>query len=255
MATTWAVYLDAILEAKRHPPGLHPRSDSIQGVALGAMLMPPASFTPTAGRVPRGCLTRRGSGASAAAQAQIQATKNSELTSGTNLVARWGLVRSFRNVGGLLSSPLTANGTITGTRPMPGPGFCPAATRQLRAGSSDPERARQRRRHRHLADPRCRGVRSRQRSADGHLVRPPLASGTFTQIAQHPPVASGTSTSATWSSLGDGQKFEWYATVSDGSLTTGPTWTFSTSRGMDPVFVGAGDIAACGPPQDNATAA
>ncbi len=84
----------------------------------------------------------------------------------------------------------------------------------------------------------------------------PFASGIFTQIAQHTAIASGTSDSAIWSSLADGQKFEWYVTVSDGSLTTtGPTWTFSTSPGTDPVFVGAGDIADCGRPQDEATAA
>ena len=35
--TTWAVYLDGNLEASA-TPGLHPRSDSIQHVALGAMI-------------------------------------------------------------------------------------------------------------------------------------------------------------------------------------------------------------------------
>ena len=58
---------------------------------------------------------------------------------------------------------------------------------------------------------------------------------------------SGNNTTTTWSNIGAGQKFQWYATVSDGSnTTTGTTWTFETAPGADPVFVGAGDIADCG---------
>ena len=72
----------------------------------------------------------------------------------------------------------------------------------------------------------------------------PLASGIFAQIAQHTNVASGSNDTATWSGLGAGQTFEWYATVNDGThTTTGPTWTFHTVASADPVFVGAGDIA------------
>ena len=47
----------------------------------------------------------------------------------------------------------------------------------------------------------------------------PLASGNFAQIAQHTGVSSGGNDTATWSSLGAGQTFEWYATVSDGTHT------------------------------------
>ena len=75
----------------------------------------------------------------------------------------------------------------------------------------------------------------------------PFASGNFAQIAQNTGVASGTNTTTPWANIGAGQKFEWYVTVSDGTATTtGPTWTFSTAPSADPVFVGAGDIAACG---------
>ena len=82
----------------------------------------------------------------------------------------------------------------------------------------------------------------------------PLASGIFAQIAQNTAVVSGATTTTTWSSLGAGQTFEWYATVSDGTLTTtGPTWTFSTAPGSDPVFVGAGDIASCSVTTDTDT--
>ena len=82
----------------------------------------------------------------------------------------------------------------------------------------------------------------------------PLASGNFAQIAQHTGVSSGGNDTATWSSLGAGQTFEWYATVSDGThTTTGPTWTFHTTPSADPVFVGVGDIAACTVTEDTAT--
>ncbi len=85
----------------------------------------------------------------------------------------------------------------------------------------------------------------------------PYASGNYTQIGtQHTGVASGGSDTTSWPSLGSGQTYQWYVTVSDGNLTTtGPTWTFHTAPGSDPVFVGAGDIADCGRSQDEATGA
>ncbi len=82
----------------------------------------------------------------------------------------------------------------------------------------------------------------------------PFASGNYVQIAQHTGVTSGTSDTASWSDLGAGQTFQWYVTVSDGSLTTtGPTWTFHTVASADPVFVGSGDIASCSVTGDTAT--
>ena len=43
-------------------------------------------------------------------------------------------------------------------------------------------------------------------------------------------VASGSTTSVTWPGLATGTAYEWYATVSDGSVTTaGPVWTFRTA--------------------------
>ena len=59
-----------------------------------------------------------------------------------------------------------------------------------------------------------------------------------------------------WLNLDGGQQYEWYVTVSDGTATTtGPTWTFRTSPGADPVFVGVGDIADCTNTNDTDTAA
>ena len=45
----------------------------------------------------------------------------------------------------------------------------------------------------------------------------PFASGNYVQIAQHTGVASGATDTTTWSSLGAGQTFQWYVTVSDGA--------------------------------------
>ena len=75
----------------------------------------------------------------------------------------------------------------------------------------------------------------------------PTASGVYTLIDTATNVPSGTSVSRQWSGLGNGQGYQWYVTLDDGvsALTTGPTWTFSTAAGVDPVFVGVGDIASC----------
>jgi fibronectin type 3 domain-containing protein len=71
-------------------------------------------------------------------------------------------------------------------------------------------------------------------------------SGTFGMIATQAAVSSGTSASTIWSARGQGQRYEWYVTVSDGvKVTTSPTWTFNTTQSADPVLVGAGDIAYC----------
>jgi fibronectin type 3 domain-containing protein len=71
-------------------------------------------------------------------------------------------------------------------------------------------------------------------------------SGTFGVIAIQSAVPSGTPASTTWSGRGDGQRYEWYVTVSDGvKITTSPTWTFNTTLSADPILVGAGDIAYC----------
>ncbi len=81
----------------------------------------------------------------------------------------------------------------------------------------------------------------------------PFASGVFAQIAQHVGVASGVDATP-WTGLSGGRTYEWYVSVSDGGVTTtGPTWTFHTALGPDPVFVGAGDIADCSRTQDEAT--
>jgi hypothetical protein len=83
--TTWAVYLDGNLEASS-TPGVHPRSDSIQHVALGTMIE--SDGTTTHGRFD-GVIDEARVWNVARSGAQILATKDLELTAGTGLIARW----------------------------------------------------------------------------------------------------------------------------------------------------------------------
>ncbi len=96
--TTWRRLSRRQPRGERQPPAVHPRSDSIQRVALGAMPFHRPRHADCRSSS-RGSSTRRGSGTSAARQAQIQATKNTEITSGTNLIGRWGLNEGIRHVG------------------------------------------------------------------------------------------------------------------------------------------------------------
>ncbi len=248
--TTWKLYLDGNLETTL-AVGQPPRSDSIQQVGLGAMIN--SSGTPL-GRF-QGVLDESRVWDHALTGAQILAAKDQELTSGTGLVARWGMNEGTgTTVGDSIAT--AANGTVTGSGSAWTTGFTPAAgsgapdaptlnapadgatgtsaSPTLSVGVSDPD-----------ADPLTVTFYGR-----------PYASGNFTQIAQNTSVASGSTTTTGWSGLGDGQEYEWYATVGDGThTTTGPTWTFHTADGADPVFVGAGDIADCARTQDEATGA
>ena len=185
--------------------------------------------------------------------AQINATKNSEITVPTaNLLGRWGLNEGTSTVLND-SSGNSITGAAVGS-PTWVPGFVPPAgngapnaptlnapanggsgigtSPTLSVGVSDPD-----------ANPLTVTFFGR-----------PIASGNFAQIAQHTGIVSGTTDTATWASLGAGQQFEWYVTVGDGIATTaGPTWTFTTTASADPVFVGAGDIASCAITEDTAT--
>jgi hypothetical protein len=252
--TVWHLYLDGNLETPSCPttcsPGVAPRLDSIQQVGLGAML----TSTGTAiGRFD-GVIDEARVWDHARLGSEILADKNSELTVGTGLMARWGLNEGTGTiVGDSMTTP--ANGTVTGTGSAWVPGFVPPAAGNtapnaptlnapangatgigtsptLDVGVSDPD-----------SDPLTVTFFGR-----------PLASGNFVQIAQHTGIGSGTNDTAAWASLGAGQTFEWYATVNDGSLTTtGPTWTFHTVASTDPVFVGVGDIGSCSVTTDTDT--
>ena len=84
--TTFRLYLDGVLE--NSVVALPPASTSDQHVALAAML--PTSGTPGAGRF-AGILDEVRIWNVARSGAQIAADRFNELTSGTGLVARWGL--------------------------------------------------------------------------------------------------------------------------------------------------------------------
>ena len=114
-----------------------------------------------------------------------------------------------------------------------------------------------RHRRRHLADPERRRVRSRCRPADGDLLRSPVRERHLQpdrpehggRLGRHHDHAPGPASAPARSSSGTPRSATARLT------TTGPTWTFSTAPGSDPVFVGAGDIADCTRTQDEATAA
>ena len=202
--------------------------------------------------------TRCGSGTSPARQAQIQATQEHRdhdarrpacSASGTSNEGSGTHRSPTAPATPSPAPPSTARpGSRASSRPPP----------QHGARRADAQRAGQwRHRGRHLADPERRRVRSRRRPADGDLLRSPVRERQLRpDRAEHGGRLGRHHDHARGPSLGAGQTFEWYATVSDGTpTTTGPTWTFSTAAGSDPVFVGAGDIADCTRTQDEATAA
>ena len=112
--TTFAVYLDGNLEAS-DDPGFHPRSDSRQGVGLGTMIT-----TDDFGNMPSylgrfdGVIDEARVWDHARTIGEIQADKNTELTSGTGLVARWGLNEGSGTTSATRCPP-PADGTISGT--------------------------------------------------------------------------------------------------------------------------------------------
>jgi len=98
-------------------------------------MLPSGIVAPTAGRF-QGVLDEARVWNVAHTQLQIQATKNSELTSGTGLVARWGLNEGTSTVvGDSLGTP--ANGTVTGTGFSWVPGFAVPGTPVAVADSYD----------------------------------------------------------------------------------------------------------------------
>ncbi len=114
--TTLAVYLDGNLEAS-DDPGFHPRSDSMQGVGLGAMITTDdfGSMPSYLGRFD-GVIDEARVWDHARTIGEIQANKDNELTSGTGLVARWGLNEGAgTTVGDSIASPLPP------TAPSPAP--------------------------------------------------------------------------------------------------------------------------------------
>ena len=107
--TTWRLYLNGNLEATL-VVNQTPRSDTIQRAALGTMIR---SDDVTRGHF-QGVLDEARVWSAARTRAQIIADINNQLTSGTGLVARWGLNEGSGTAVGDSIAP-AANGTITGT--------------------------------------------------------------------------------------------------------------------------------------------
>ena len=192
----------------------------------------------------------------ARSEAQIQAGRTVELTSGTGLIGRYGL-----NEG----SGTTAASSVAG------------APNGHAHGRRDLDRGRPvRRRRRRNAAPTV-ALNSPADAVTGTPTSVTLSatgsdtdtasvtvtffgrvaqSGNFAQIATFPGVAQGTAQTTNWTPLKTGLRYEWYATVSDGTTTAqSATRTLNTAAGTDPVLVGAGDIADCNSTGDEATGA
>src|SRR6185503_10151304 len=177
------------------------------------------------------------------------------ITSGTGLIGRWGMNEGSGTTIADSTAPVV-NGTLTngpiwvsGFVPPPPGNQAPNAPTVNAPANGAPSVGTSPTLDVNVSDPEASPLTVT-------FFGRPSASGIFAQIAQNTSVASGSNTTTTWPSLDSGQQYEWYVTVSDGNATTtGPTWTFRTAAGADPVFVGAGDIADCGRPQDTTTAA
>ena len=242
-ATTgvWNLYLDGNADGTiTVAPPQPPRADSLQHAALGTAMN--TSGTPVG--FFNGIMDESRIWNVARSQAQIQGAMNTELTSGTGLLARWGMNEGSGAT--IASNPAGVNGTVVAnpiwvggfnTPVASGPPDQPSlvspadgasgvtGSPQLTVAVSDPQN-----------DPLTVVFYAR-----------PWKSGVFNPIATNTNVPSNTNTSTTWSGAKPGQRYEWYATVADaGTTVTGTTATFSTASGGDPVLIGAGDIAACG---------
>ena len=194
--TTFAVYLDGNLEAS-NTPGFHPRDDSRQGVGLGTMIT-----TDDFGNMPSyvgrfdGVIDEARVWNRALDQTEIQDNRDLELTSGTGLVARWGLNEgSSTNVGDSITTPSAADGTVSGSGYAWVSGFVPPV-----AGNAAPDAP--------TLNAPSNGATSTGTSPtlnvgvsdpDGDPLTVtyygrPYASGNFAQIAQHTSVSAASDT-------------------------------------------------------------
>lgn len=108
--STWRLYLDGVLDQTTAIGAFTPRSDSIQHAAIGSALN--SSGTPNGffdGPIDEVRLWNR-----ALSLAEIQANANQQLSSGSGLVARWGLDDGTGTVVAD-STPAPINGTVTGS--------------------------------------------------------------------------------------------------------------------------------------------
>jgi hypothetical protein len=243
---TWRLYLDGVrdgtLTLNTPRP---PRSDSIQHAALATAM----NSSGVASGFFDGMLDEARVWNVARTPTEIRSTKGLEVSSASGLIGRWGMNEGIGNV---ISD--SSGSAVTGTA-VAGPtwvsGFPPSPSDPVVNAPTDGQTGLGTSPTLDISVSDATGVpvtvtfRGRAK-----------ASGVFRTIATRPDVAAGSSTSATWADIGQGQVFEWFVTIDDGSsVTAGPIWTFKTADGPDPVLLGAGDVAMCDSSGDEATGA
>ncbi len=254
--TNWRLYLDGQLEATQAAPP--PRSDTTQHAALGVSLNSGGAIN--AGNLARfhGTLDEVRVWSAPRSLAQIRAEINSQLSSApAGLVARWPMseasgitvadTATVASNGSVVGSPVARVAGAPFNIAFPEPPNAPvlvspanAATGVVRPPTLDVI----------ASDPNGGTV-------NVQFFGRPLASGNFASLGPPQAVASGSHATHSWTGLGGGQTYQWFATVDDGTTTTtGPTWTFKTDAGTSgTVVIAVGDIAACTSTGDEETAA
>ncbi len=140
--STWRLYLDGVLDATLNIGGFTPRSDSIQHGALATSI---DSTGLTAGQFD-GVLDEVRLWNTARSTAQIVAARGQQLTSGTGLVARWGMnegtgTQVINSVAGGVSGTAIGGPAWVPGAPFTGSGDPPPATPTGLAGTPGPGRA------------------------------------------------------------------------------------------------------------------
>ncbi len=255
--TNWRLYLNGQLEATQSAPP--PRSDTIQHAALGVSLNSTGAIN--AGNLARfhGTLDEVRVWNAARSLAQIRAEINSELSSApAGLVARWPMTEASGINVSDTATAAASNGTIAGSPvarvagapfnlAFPEPPNAPALVAPANAATGV------------VRPPTLDVIASDPNggTVNVQFFGRPLASGNYASLGAPQAIASGAHAIHSWTGLGGGQTYQWFATVNDGTTTTtGPTWTFHTAAETSGTVVAAiGDLATCTETGDTETAA
>ncbi len=187
---TWNLYLDGVLDQTLVlASAFQPQSASIEHAALGTSL----TSTGTAAGFFAGVIDEARIWNVARTAGQIAASRDLELTSGTGLVARWGINEGASTVVADSIGSVTGTATngptwVPGFVPPPPPNAAPNAPTLNAPANADTGIGTSPTLNVGVSDP----------DADTLTVTyfgRPLASGNFVQIAQHTGVASGSSDS------------------------------------------------------------
>src|SRR5215211_1234746 len=238
----WRLYLDGVLETKLAVAAT-PESSSIQHAALGSAL----TSNGTAAGFFQGDLDEARIWSSARSGAQLRSSRNSELASAPGLLARFGMNEGSGSTVG--NSAGTPSGTAVGSPTwIAGYGFpqdttAPAAPQNLAASPDD-------------------GSANLTWNASGgtDLAGYNLYRSTSSPVSTTGTPVNGTDllqgTSYSDTQLTNGTTYYYALVAVDSSDNrSAPSAEASATPALgDPVLVGAGDIAVCGSPNDEATA-